>query len=258
MLQLIKNDTDFQYLITKTYEITTELVNISDDVNQSIDLSSKQMKEIEQEASIAIQSGDTMKSSVDMLLSKAEEARQIINIILSISEQTDLLALNASIEAARVGEAGKGFAVVADEIRKLAEQSKESANEIAQLLGNITSDTGVILDNCDDMKVELNRQLAGINTTIKSFKEIVGEIENVIPKINKAYSSAMNINVEKDNILERVENVSAISEETSASSEEIAASSEEMTSTAISLFSTVENLRDMAKDMIDQVSRFKL
>lgn len=198
------------------------------------------------------------EEKIRVLGQNVKQINEITTLIDSIAEQTNLLALNAAIEAARAGESGKGFAVVADEIRKLAEQSKNSANEIAHLLSNITNDTGVILKNCDSMKVELDNQLTGINSTIKSFKEIVGEIKNVIPEINKAYSSAKNINQEKENILERVESTSAISEETSAASEEIAASSEEMNATAVSLFSTVENLRDMAKDMINQVSKFKL
>ncbi|AQS08865.1 methyl-accepting chemotaxis protein McpB [Clostridium saccharobutylicum] len=195
---------------------------------------------------------------LSLLGQNVNKVNEITNLIDSIAEQTNLLALNAAIEASRAGESGKGFAVVADEIRKLAEQSKNSADEIAHLLGSITNDTSSILKNSDNMKIELNNQLTGINSTIKSFKEIVGEVENVIPKINNANSSAENINKEKDNILSKVENISAISQETSASSEEIAASSEEMSATAENLFSTVENLRDMAKDMIKQVNNFKL
>lgn len=183
---------------------------------------------------------------LSILAQNVNQVNEITNLINNIAEQTNLLALNASIEAARAGEYGKGFAVVADEIKKLAEQSKNSANEIAQLLGNITSHTDVILKNNENMEVELNNQLIGINSTIKSFKEIVGEIENVIPEINKANSSAKNINIEKDNILNKVENISAILEETSASSKEIAASSEELSETAEKVFSTVENLRDTA------------
>lgn len=198
------------------------------------------------------------EEKINILGQNVKQINEITVLINSIAEQTNLLALNAAIEAARAGESGRGFAVVADEIRKLAEQSKKSANDIAQLLGNITNDTGDILNNCGNMKSELKKQLDGINSTIKSFKEIVGEIENIIPEINSAYSSAKNINQEKDNILESVENISAISEETSASSEEIAASSEEMSATAENLFITVKNLRDIAKDMINQVGKFKL
>lgn len=198
------------------------------------------------------------EDKINILGRNVNQINEITGLINSIAEQTNLLSLNAAIEAARAGESGRGFAVVADEIRKLAEKSKDSANEISELLGKISNDTGVILKNSDNMKVELNNQLIGINSTIKSFKEIVGEIENVIPEINNANSSAKCINEEKDIILHRIENTFAISEETSAASEEIAASSEEMSATAASLFSTVENLRNMAKDMIEQVSRFKL
>jgi len=198
------------------------------------------------------------EEKINILGQNVNQINEIIGLINSIAEQTNLLALNAAIEAARAGESGKGFAVVAEEIRKLADKSKNSANEITGLLGKITNDTGVILNNSDSMKVELNNQLTGINSTIKSFKEIIAEIENVIPEIDNANSSAKYINEEKDNILQRVENTSAISEETSAASEEIAASSEEMSATATTLFSTVENLRDMAKDMIEKVSKFIL
>ncbi len=198
------------------------------------------------------------RDKLSVLGNNVNKINAITNLIDSIAEQTNLLALNASIEAARAGESGRGFAVVADEIRKLAVQSKKSADEITKLLVNISNDTVGILKNNDNMNIELSSQATAVNETIKSFREIVRKIENVIPEIEKVSSSAEYINKEKENILDSVESIAAVSEETSASSEEIAASSEEMNATAETLFSTVDNLRDMAKDMTKQVNEFKL
>lgn len=189
---------------------------------------------------------------------RIKEVNEITLLIDSISDQTNLLALNAAIEAERAGEAGKGFAVVADEIRKLAEQSKNSSENIRDVIGNISANMGDIFSMSKNINDEIIKQTDVVNTASDSYETIIDEIGKIVPKIQSINNLVVKIDQKEKDISSKIETISATAEEISASSEEITASSKETEESSREVSKAAETLEDMTKDMTDNINNFKL
>jgi methyl-accepting chemotaxis protein len=196
-------------------------------------------------------------TKIQGLSSSITKINDITNLINNIAEQTNLLALNAAIEAARAGDAGRGFSIVADEIRKLAEQSKESAQSINELLKNLSSESNSVVVDTEKVDYQMLNQTKIINDVAVSLKEIMTDIEQLLPEIQTANSSIVDANNRKGNIICSVETLSSVAEEISASSEEIAALSEGLSTSTMEVAYASENLVHMMNKVTDNINKFK-
>ncbi|MCY6369509.1 methyl-accepting chemotaxis protein [Clostridium ganghwense] len=245
-----------------------ELENIVGDIEEvdsnsremglKVSESNNDMKNLIESLNEIINSFNEFIIKISGLGDNINQITEITKLINSIAEQTNLLALNAAIEAARAGESGKGFAVVADEIRKLAEETKISSHNINSLIDNISNDTNTMLKTTELLNSQLNNQTEILKVSMDSFNKIIKGIEEISPKIDRVSVSALSINKEKNAILERIENSSAIAEQVSASAQQIAASSEEMSASSQEVASIAQTLSSEAQEMLEEVNQFKL
>ncbi|OFI06481.1 methyl-accepting chemotaxis protein McpC [Clostridium acetireducens DSM 10703] len=230
----------------------------ANNVNDKAKNSNKQLEYLMKSSNEIQQSFKDVCTKISNLGQSIKKINEITNLINSIAEQTNLLALNAAIEAARAGEAGKGFAVVADEIRKLAEQSKDSSGEISKMVNLISSETEEVVSKTNIVGNEFSNQQQIIDSSIDAFKEIINNIENILPLIAKVNKEVNNIDNQKNEIIGKVESTSAVSEENSASAEEISASSQEMNASSEEVANSASMLSTISSETLEEVNRFKL
>lgn len=201
---------------------------------------------------------NTAADIITKLGERSNEIDQIVDVISDISNQTNLLALNASIEAARAGEHGKGFAVVADEVKKLADQSKQAAGQIGELIKEIQGDTGLAVNSINNGTHEVKIGSEVVQTAGEKFTEITSITSEVSNQMNAISSSIRQLSSGTQEIVDMIQNVDELADSAQANFEQVAAAVEEQTATLQEIASSSQELSSMASELQDAVATFKI
>ncbi len=178
-------------------------------------------------------------------------------MINGIAGQTNLLSLNASIEAARAGSAGKGFSVVADEIRKLSEMSVKSAAEIEKIINNITNKTKITVDMAKKAETISHNTDESLKEVVHLFTNINHHVDELSSKMSAITQGMKDIDSAKNDVLHAIESISAVSEETSASSQEVDAAARKQLEAVTRLNEAAKILDGNVSDLKSAIDLFK-
>jgi methyl-accepting chemotaxis protein len=197
-------------------------------------------------------------TKVKLLDENSKKVSTLGQVINAIAEQTNLLALNAAIEAARAGEAGRGFAVVADEIRKLAEQVGKSVNEITDIVTGIQKDSKSMTASLVAGYENVEESTKQIRITGEGFEKIHNEVLSMVDRIQDVSASLDEISSNSNKISLAGEQIAAISQENSAGIEQTVASIQQQNGSMEMIANNTHLLAKSANDLKSIVDQFRL
>ena len=281
-----ENITDVSATMEELAVSMTEISGVADNINNSSEEVAKAVVDIATQATEGTAMAKSIRNTAQELSKKgveskentgamAGEMRQImesaversrnveqINLltadILEISSQTNLLALNASIEAARAGEAGKGFAVVADEIRKLADSSHETANNIQDISADVTDSVNALADNANKMiSFIMNVVMPDYDILVETGKQYNEDANNFESILAKFESNANKLHDTMQKVKEMIQNISGTINECSEGINVVAGNASDLTSGMAEIQHEVTDTDASAKKLVNNIDKFK-
>lgn len=238
-------------------DIQMSMVNVNSTTTEVTDkiVSGLQLVEVLQAQSDKVDfNAKEMADIVDTLVQRVKDVSAITNTIMAISTQTNLLALKATIEAARAGDAGKGFAVVADEIRKLSEETRTSTRQITDIIAELEKVTQTTMDILDESVRNIVRQNEQVKLVNDRFIESGEDIEKLKLLTDKILNDIHSVGSANEKIVDSIIQLSAATEEVSSASQEGYLASENIT---MKIDSSTKEIEKMYREMEKLVSEFK-
>lgn len=200
----------------------------------------------------------SMIEKVNKLNESTQAIRKILDLMKGMTQQTNILSLNAAIEASRAGNAGKGFMVVADEIRKLADQSKQSIDVVSQITDTIQSEMDETVSVLTTAYPLFREQITSVKEADLIFKQVQQTMNNFIQNLSNASSSIQELEKTQFAFNEAMGNVSAVAEQSSATSQEVASLSIEQKTISEGLVRLSDHLEGLSNTLKDSLSKFQV
>lgn len=253
------------HVVTQIAKLISQMEKGIEIVSASTSEANKQAAEGNQMAISAVEQMTAIHSQmeqtsamVNTLGHRSQEIGEMISLITTIAAQTNLLALNAAIEAARAGEQGRGFAVVADEVRKLAEQSSTAAEKVSRIVSDIQRDTETAIAGMQHSSSILDQGMSFVQSTRSAFHQITSSTKQLFARTDGLGTEMKQISEQMETIIAAIDHISAISERSAANSQNVAAAAEEQNASMQEISAAATMLATMAEEMNNAVRVFKL
>ncbi len=248
--------------LSKKIEIVTDNTNkiaeIADNTKGIVSNGLGTIEELKDKAKATSQITAEVISNIQELDAASGSIAKIIGAINDIADQTSLLSLNASIEAARAGDAGRGFAVVADSIRKLAEQSLNSVNEIKEIVGKIQKQTVDTVEVAKQAEQIVSSQEEALKNTIDVFHDIDNHVSGLADNLSNISEGINDMDVAKRDTLAAIESISAVAEETASSATEVNNAASRQLEAVEKLNNESEGLITHSEDLVEAINKFTI
>lgn len=245
-------------MIEHTNSQVENLTSTANLMRESSEEAAATLKELDNINQQAIASIDVIYEQTNITNISALKIKEATTLISSIAEETNLLSLNASIEAARAGEAGRGFAVVASQIQKLADQSNESANQIDQIIHALIEDSEKAVKTMDEVKTIMNLQSENVHKTGQVFEQVRDGISSSISGVGEIATRTTQLDKARGDVVDVVQNLTAIAQQNAASTEETSASVMEVCNVMQEIMENANRLKEIASILEENMNSFTL